>query len=44
VCVHYIERALLESGGVKKKTAQLLGLKSPQVLTTWMEKYGINQA
>ena len=43
VCVHYLERALTESGGVKKKSAQLLGLKSPQVLTTWMEKYGISQ-
>ena len=43
VCVHYLERALAESGGIKKKSAQLLGLKSPQVLTTWMEKYGISQ-
>lgn len=43
VCVHYIKRALAESGGVKKTSAQLLGLKSPQVLTTWMEKYGVSQ-
>lgn len=42
VCVHYLKRSLAESAGVKKKAAQLLGLNSPQVLSKWMEKYGVN--
>lgn len=43
VSVHYIERALLESGGSKTKAAELLSLKNYQTLNNWMERYGIKQ-
>lgn len=39
---HYIDRALAESGGVKKRAAALLGFSSYQTLTNWMRKYGID--
>lgn len=38
---HYIERALRESHGNKRKAAELLGLKNYQTLSNWMEKYHI---
>jgi transcriptional regulator with PAS, ATPase and Fis domain len=42
VVVHYIARAMEESGGSKSKAAEMLGLKNYQTLTNWMEKYGVN--
>lgn len=41
VQVHYIERALADSAGKKKKAAELLGLTTYQTLSNWMEKHGI---
>jgi len=41
VSVHYIERALAEAGGSKKKAAELLSLKNYQTLNNWIEKYDI---
>lgn len=37
----YLERALQQTAGNKTRAAKLLGLKSQQTLTNWMEKYGI---
>lgn len=42
VAKSYIERALKESGGVKKRAAELLGFEHYQTLSNWMEKYGVN--
>ncbi len=39
---HYVPIALSDSGGNKTKAANLLGLKSQQVLTKWIEKYRID--
>ncbi|MCG8312016.1 MAG: sigma-54 dependent transcriptional regulator [Pseudomonadales bacterium] len=41
VSVHYIERAMAETGGSKTKAAELLSLKNYQTLNNWMEKYSI---
>lgn len=41
VSVHYIERALAESGNSKTKAAELLGFNSYQTLNNWMKKNGI---
>lgn len=41
VAKNYIERALKESGGVKKRAAELLGFEHYQTLSNWMEKYGV---
>jgi transcriptional regulator with PAS, ATPase and Fis domain len=38
---HYIQKALAESGGNKTKAAERLGLKSYQVLNSWMEDVGL---
>ena len=38
---HYLERALEKTGGNKAQAAKLLGLKSAQTLTYWLEKLGI---
>lgn len=38
---YYIQEALKQSGGVKKKAAELLGLKNYQTLSMQMEKLGI---
>jgi DNA-binding NtrC family response regulator len=38
---HYIQRALKETGGVKKKAAELLGIKHYQTLTNWIKNLGI---
>ncbi len=38
---HYIERALAQTNGNKTKAAELLGLKSQQVLTDWMKRHRV---
>lgn len=43
VARHYIPLALTKTGGNKSKAAALLGLKSHQVLTDWMTKYGFEK-
>ena len=40
--VRYVKKALELSHGHKARAAELLGLKSHQVLSNWMKKYGIN--
>lgn len=40
---HYIQNALAYTGQNKTKAAKLLGLKSQQTLSNWIEKYGIEQ-
>jgi transcriptional regulator with GAF, ATPase, and Fis domain len=39
----YVERALAEAGGKKKKAAELLGLGSYQLLSQWMDRLGIRR-
>jgi len=39
VAGHYLEKAMSESGGNKSQAASKLGLKSHQVLTSWLKKY-----
>lgn len=41
---HYIPQALTAAQGKKSRAAELLGLKSYQVLTSWMEKYGVKKS
>jgi DNA-binding NtrC family response regulator len=41
VATHYVRRALAVTGQNKTRAASLLGLKSQQTLTNWMDKYGI---
>lgn len=41
VARHYLQRALTESGGVKKKAAELTGLPNPTTLSNWLTKYDI---
>ena len=41
VARHYIERALAQTNGNKTKAAELLGLKSQQVLTDWMKRHRV---
>ena len=41
VAVHYLERAVKESGGVKTKAADLVGLPSYQTFSNWLDRYGI---
>lgn len=41
VTEHYIRRALGETHGNKTRAAKLLGLKSHQVLSKWMERLGM---
>jgi len=38
----YIERALDESGGVKAKAVELLGMSNATTLTNWMKRLGID--
>lgn len=40
---HYIPLALNAAQGKKSRAAELLGFKSYQVMTGWMEKYGITK-
>lgn len=42
VATHYLSRALAFTGQNKTRAASLLGLKSQQTLSNWMEKYGID--
>ncbi|MNR62119.1 hypothetical protein D3C85_1840480 [compost metagenome] len=41
VATHYMCRALAVTGQNKTRAAALLGLKSQQTLSNWIEKYGI---
>lgn len=41
VAVHYLKRAMLESGGIKAKAANLLGFENYQTLNNWLTKYGL---
>ena len=43
VAVHYLERAVIESNGVKRKAANLVGLPSYQTFSNWLERYGVNE-
>jgi DNA-binding NtrC family response regulator len=43
VAVHYLEKAIRESGGVKTKAARLVGLSSYQTFSNWLEKYGVKK-
>lgn len=38
----YLHHALAQTAGNKTRAARLLGLKSQQTLSNWMEKYGID--
>lgn len=38
---HYLQRAMLEAHGNKKKAAELLGLPSYQTLTNWLRRHGL---
>jgi transcriptional regulator with PAS, ATPase and Fis domain len=40
---HYIKKALAENGNNKTKSAEKLGLKSYQVLSSWMEDVGLKE-
>jgi len=40
---HYIKKALAENGNNKTKSAEKLGLKSYQVLNSWMEDVGLKE-
>jgi transcriptional regulator with PAS, ATPase and Fis domain len=37
----YLRKALAITGNNKTRAASLLGLKSQQTLSNWMDKYGI---
>ncbi|QDG52053.1 AAA family ATPase [Persicimonas caeni] len=39
---HYIQRALAETDGVKKRATELLGLGTRQTLSNWMDKLGVD--
>ena len=41
VALHYLERAMRESGGNKSKAAKMLNFKSYQRLDVWLRKYEI---
>lgn len=41
VAGHYLRKALAITGNNKTRAASLLGLKSQQTLSNWMDKYGI---
>jgi hypothetical protein len=42
VAHHYLSRAMVEAGGVKKKAAELVGLASYQTLSNWLTRYKVN--
>lgn len=44
VVSHYLHRAMLESGQVKKRAAELLGLPNPTTLNNWLDKHGVAPA
>ncbi|AMO73915.1 hypothetical protein PcP3B5_04030 [Pseudomonas citronellolis] len=41
VAGHYLHKALTLTGYNKTRAASLLGLKSQQTLSNWIDKYGI---
>ena len=41
VAVHYLTRAMKETGGNKTRAAQLLGLPSYQTLNNWLKRYDV---
>jgi len=41
VAGHYLRKALAVTGNNKTRAASLLGLKSQQTLSNWMDRYGI---
>ncbi len=41
VARHYLQAAMQQTGGNKKRAAELLGLSSYQTLSNWLEKYGL---
>jgi DNA-binding NtrC family response regulator len=41
VARHYLERAMKEAGGNKSQAKDLVGLPSPQTLTNWLKRYGL---
>jgi DNA-binding NtrC family response regulator len=43
VATHYLKRAIKESGGVKTKAANLVGLPSYQTFSNWLNKYGVKE-
>jgi DNA-binding NtrC family response regulator len=44
IAVHYLERAIKESNGVKTKAADLVGLPSYQTFSNWLDKYGVRRS
>jgi len=40
---HYFKKALLESKGVKKRAAEMVGLPNYQTFTNWMKRYGVKE-
>jgi DNA-binding NtrC family response regulator len=40
---HYLHRALEEAGGNKTRAAELVGLRSYQTLTNWLNKYRVRE-
>jgi DNA-binding NtrC family response regulator len=44
IAVHYLERAIKESNGVKTKAADLVGLPSYQTFSNWLDKYGVRKS
>ena len=43
VAKHYLERAMHEAGGVKKKATELTGLPNTTTFSNWAEKYGVTE-
>ena len=43
VARHYLRRALEEAGGNKTRAAELLGFKSYQTFSGWLERYGVKK-
>lgn len=43
VARHYLRRALDESGGNKTRAAELLGFRSYQTFSGWLERYGVKK-
>jgi len=39
---HYLQRAMVEAHGNKKKAAEMLGLPSYQTLTNWLRRHGLD--
>jgi Transcriptional regulator containing PAS, AAA-type ATPase, and DNA-binding domains len=44
VARHYLERAMKEAGGNKSRAKDLVGLPSPQTLTNWLKRYGLESS